>query len=259
MTPRPRKVIKMRNIWTITRREYRHYFISPIAYIVALLILLVTGIYFVLILRSASSTSYYGSVTPPTTGDILGLFPFMLLFAAPALTMRLLADEHRSGTLELLLTSPIKDGELIIGKWLGSFLFLLTIFAITLLFPIILNFWLVTPGIDQLLMLSNYLGIALVAAAFLAIGTAISSLFRNQFAALFATLVALFFMWYLIGWPAYVMQGSGEVFTYLSMSSHYYNGFLTGAVSLSDIIYYVSIVVVNLVIGTTAIEMRRWQ
>jgi ABC-2 type transport system permease protein len=249
----------MRNIWIIARREYRHYFISPIAYIVALLILLVMGIYFLLVLYQSSLMAFYGGATPPDTSDLLGLMPFMLLFAAPALTMRLLADEHRTGTLELLLTAPIRDAELIIGKWLGAFLFMLTIIAITLIFPIILHFWLVDPGIDQQLMLSNYLGIILVTGVFLSIGTAISAIFKNQFAALFATLVALFFMWYLIGWPAYVMQGGGEIFRYLSLSDHYFNGFATGSVDIADIVYYISLIVLNIFIGTTAIEMRRWQ
>ncbi|MCS7010903.1 MAG: ABC transporter permease [Anaerolineales bacterium] len=249
----------MRNIWIIAQREYRHYFISPLAYIVALLILLVMGIYFLLVLFQNASMAFYGGATPPSTQDILGILPFMLLFAAPALTMRLLADEHRTGTLELLLTAPIRDVELIVGKWLGAFLFMLTLIAITLIFPIILHFWLVDNGIDQLLMLSNYLGIILVSGVFLAIGTAISAIFKNQFAALFATLVALFFLWYLIGWPAYVMVGGGEVFRYLGLSDHYYNGFATGAVDLGDIVYYISWIVISLFIGTTAIEMRRWQ
>jgi ABC-2 type transport system permease protein len=250
----------MRNIWTIANREYKHYFISPIAYIVALLILLVLGIYFLLILFQVASTAYYtGSTTPPNTSDVLGLMPFLLLFAVPALTMRLLAEENRTGTLELLLTSPVHAWELIVGKWLGAFMFLLTIVVITLIFPIILNFWLVEPGIDQILMLSNYLGLILVIAAFLSIGTAISSIFKNQIAALFATMVTLFFLWYLIGWPAYVMQGGGEIFTYLSMSSHFFDGFLRGSVSFSDITYYFSWTVLGLFVGTAAIEMRRWQ
>jgi ABC-2 type transport system permease protein len=250
----------MRNIWTIANREYKHYFISPIAYIVALLIFLVLGIYFLLILFQVAQSAFYtGTTTPPNTSDILGLMPFLLLFAVPALTMRLLAEEHRNGTLELLLTSPVNDWELIIGKWLGAFMFLLSIVLITLLFPIILNFWLVEPGIDQVLMLSNYLGLILVIAAFLSVGTAISSIFNNQLAALFATMVTLFFFWYVIGWPAYVMQGGGEIFKFLSMSTHFFDGFLRGSVSLGDIIYYVSWTVLGLFVGTAAIEMRRWQ
>jgi hypothetical protein len=103
------------------------------------------------------------------------------------------------------------------------------------------------------------MGLILVTAAFLSIGTAISSLFKNQFAALFATMVMLFSLWYLVGWPAYVMQSGGAIFQYLSMSTHFFDGFLSGSVSLGDVIYYVSWTVLGLFVGTAAIEMRRWQ
>ena len=194
----------MRNIWTIARREIRLYFSSQIAYIVGLLIFLITGIYFVLTIYLSGQAAYTtGSATAPGPDLVIGLMVFLFLFAVPALSMRLMADEHRNGTLELLLTAPIREWELVIGKWLGSFLFILLIIVITFIYPIVLN-GLVTPGIDQGLMMANYLGITLVAAAFLAIGTAISAFFNNQFAAFFATLAVLFFMWVVIGWPAVV-------------------------------------------------------
>src|SRR3990172_8900115 len=98
------------------------------------------------------------------------------------------------GTLELLLTAPLRDFELIAGKWLGAFLFILTILAMTLVYPIILNN-LVDPGIDQQLMMSSYLGVILVAAAFLALGGGVSALFTNQVAAFFVTLIVFVFFW----------------------------------------------------------------
>lgn len=249
----------MRNIWTIARRELRLYFISPIAYIIGLLILLVTGIYFTLVIYLSASSAYnYGYSTPPEISSIMNVLAFLFLLTLPALTMRLMADEHKSGTLELLLTSPVKDWELVIGKWVGSFVFILLIIAITLVYPIVLN-KLVTPGIDQGAMAANYLGIILVAATFLAIGTAISSFFNNQFAAFFATIVVLFFFWWVIGWPAAVMQSGSEVFTYLSMSSHFYNSLLTGVVALSDLVYYLSLTALGLFLGTVAVEIRRWR
>ena len=171
--------------------------------------------------------------------------------------MRLMAEEHRNGTLELLLTAPIHDWELVVGKWLGSFLFILCIIAVTLLYPIVLN-KLVTPGIDQGLMLANYLGIILIAAVFLSIGTAISSFFNNQFAAFFATMAVMFFFWWVIGWPAAVMQGSGNIFTYLSLNSHF-NSMLSGTVALADIVYYLSLTALGLFLGTVAVEIRRWK
>jgi ABC-2 type transport system permease protein len=248
----------MRNIWTIAHREIRLYFASPVAYIVGLLILLITGIYFVLVIYLASSNAYYsGSTSAPGPDLIIGLMVFLFLFAVPALSMRLMAEEYRNGTLELLLTAPIHEWELIIGKWLGSFLFVLIIIAITLVYPIALN-KLVTPGIDQGLMLANYLAITLVAAAFLAIGTAISSFFNNQFAAFFATLATLFFLWIVIGWPAVVMQGSGGIFDYLSMSKHF-SSMQSGVIALSDIVYYLSLTALGLFLGTVSLEVRRWK
>jgi ABC-2 type transport system permease protein len=107
-------------------------------------------------------------------------------------------------------------------------------------------------------MLANYLAITLVAAAFLAIGTAISSFFNNQFAAFFATLATLFFFWIVIGWPSVVMQGGGGIFDYLSMSAHF-SSMQSGVVTLSDIIYYLSLTSLGLFLGTVAVEIRRWK
>lgn len=248
----------MRNIWTIARRELKLYFASPVAYIIGLLILLISGIYFVLVIYLASRSTYSGySSTAPGPDLVVGLLVFLLLFAVPALSMRLMADENRNGTLELLLTTPIHEWELVIGKWLGSFLFVLSIILVTLIFPIVLNS-LITPGIDQGLMMANYLAIILVSAAFLAIGTAFSCFFNNPFAAFFATLGMLFFMWMVIGWPAAVMQSGGEVFDYLSLQEHF-SSMQNGIVKLSDIVYFLSLTVLGLFLGATAVETRRWK
>src|SRR5215212_12179536 len=154
----------MRNIWTIAKREYNHYFISPLAYVVAFIILLPLGIYFAVIVFATSSQAFSGA-PPPDISPITWLFCFLLVFTTPVLTMRLISDEARMGTLELLLTAPIRDFELVIGKWLGGFLFFLTVLAVTLVYPLILNS-LVSPGIDQQLVMSSYLGVILVAASF---------------------------------------------------------------------------------------------
>jgi ABC-2 type transport system permease protein len=248
----------MRNVWTIARRELKLYFGSPVAYIVGLLILLITGIYFVLTIFLAGQSAFtQGTATAPGPDLVIGLMVFLFLFGVPALSMRLMAEEHRNGTLELLLTAPVNDWELIVGKWLGSFLFVLLIILVTFVYPIALN-TMVTPGIDQGLMMANYLAITLVAASFLAIGTAISSFFNNQFAAFFATLAVLFLLWVVIGWPAVVMQGSGQIFDYLSMSSHF-SSMQTGTIALSDIVYYLSLTSLGLFLGTVAVQIRRWK
>jgi ABC-2 type transport system permease protein len=138
----------MRNFWTIARREIRLYFDSPVAYIVGLLIFLITGIYFVLTVYLAGQAAYTtGSTTAPGPDLVIGLMVFLFLFAVPALSVRLMAEEYRNGTLELLLTAPVHEWELVVGKWLGSFLFVFLIILGTLIYPIMLN-GLVTPGID---------------------------------------------------------------------------------------------------------------
>src|SRR3990172_6414428 len=151
----------MRNIWTIAKREYDHYFVSPVAYVVAFAILLVLGIIFSLNLYYYVQNAFQSFGSAPDISPITGAFVFLLVLSVPALTMRLVSDEQRMGTMELLLTAPVRDSELIIGKWLGGFLFLFTLIAITLIYPIILNNF-VSPGIDQRVMLSAYLGVILV-------------------------------------------------------------------------------------------------
>jgi ABC-2 type transport system permease protein len=168
------------------------------------------------------------------------------------------ADEVRMGTMELLLTAPVRDFELIAGKWLGVFLFFLVLIAITLGFPLMLN-QIVTPGIDQVLMLSGYLGIILVTAALLALGVGLSALFSNQVAAFFATLSLFVVLWWLIGAPANILPTGGDVFRYLDLSSQVYDNFNAGVIKLSSIVYFLSLTGLGLFIGAAAVEIRRWR
>jgi len=245
----------MRNIWTIAKREYTHYFQSPLAYIIALVILGFIGFLFVAVIMNLRSQ--FGGSGYPDSWIVFNLLGILLLFASPAITMRLLADEQRMGTMELLLTAPVRDWELVVGKWFGSFLFVLSIVAATLIHQIIINS-MVKPGIDQPLMLAGYLGVVLVAAAFLAIGVGISSLFTNQFAAFFVTFGVLLFMWWLIGIPGQILMSGGEIFTYLNMSARY-SSMQGGVINLSDIVYFLSVTALGLFVGSVSVEMRRWR
>jgi ABC-2 type transport system permease protein len=242
----------MRNIWTIAKREYNHYFISPIAYVVAFTILLVLGLIFWAILSQSAMYGYAPELSP-----ITGSFAFLLVLSTPALTMRLLADENRMGTMELLLTAPLRDDELVIGKWLGGLLFILTIVGISLIYPLILNN-LVDVGIDQGTMITSYLGLILVAASFLAVGVGISALFSNQVAAFFVTMVTLVLLWWLMGFPADFVQKGGELFRYLDMQTHV-TSLNSGIIYLSDLVYFSSLIAVGLFTGVTAVETRRWR
>jgi ABC-2 type transport system permease protein len=247
----------MRNIWTIAKREFNNYFSSPVAYAVAFLFLSIIGIIFVLNLLVLSNNPY-GFADAPGVGMITGPMAFMLMLATPALTMRLIADEVRMGTMELLLTAPLRDYELVVGKWLGAFLFMLVLIGVSLVFPIMLN-QMVKPGIDQMQMISAYLGVILAAAALLGLGVGISAVFSNQIAAFFTTLVLFVVLWWLIGAPANILPSGGEVFGYLDMSAQLYNNFNEGVLKLSSIVYFLSLTGLGLFIGSSAVEIRRWR
>jgi ABC-2 type transport system permease protein len=147
----------MRNAWTIARREYHRYFSSPIAYVVAFVMLLTLGIMFavtIMFYRQNALGAGQGAPAAPDMSGLTGTFAFILILMVPAITMRLVADENRMGTMELLLTAPVRDWELIVGKWLGALLYMLTLIASTLVFAFILM-----PGIariDQQQLMTSY-------------------------------------------------------------------------------------------------------
>jgi ABC-2 type transport system permease protein len=249
----------MRNIWTIAKREYDNYFNSTLAYVVAFAVLFMLGIYFALIMYVTSQQAFMGGGgAAPESTPLNWLFVFLMIFLSPALTMRLISDEARMGTLELMLTAPIRDFELVAGKWLGSLLFVLSLALLTLVYPLILNNY-VTPGIDWMVVLSSYIGLVLVCSALLALGTGISAIFSNQFVAFFATLGLFFFLWFMVSLPAGYLQEGGNVLNYLSISTHFSQSMNTGTIGLGDIVYYLSLTALGLFAGTSAVEIRRWR
>jgi ABC-2 type transport system permease protein len=243
----------MRNIWIIAMKEFKQFVISPVAYAIAFAILLILGILFYANVLAASAQQY-----APTVQIIIGPLVTLFLFSTPAITMRALAEEQKNGTLEILLTAPVRDWEVVVGKWLGGMLFILALLLLTWFFPIVLN-QIIEPGIDQGLMASGYLGLVLLSSAFLAIGVMASSFFTNQIAAFFATLGILLVLW-MISYPAQVMGASGgELLRYLDLSEHFYNTFYRGVIELKDIVYYISVTALALFLGSISVETRRWR
>ena len=249
----------MRNIWTIAKREYDQYFVSPVAYVVAFAILLTSGVLFAINFYFFTQNAFQNFGAVPDFAPISGTFVFLLVLSTPALTMRLISDEARMGTLELLLTAPIRDYELVIGKWLGAMLYILSLLVITLIYPIVTSRF-VTPGIDWNVILTSYLGMILLAGVFLALGTAVSAMFTNQVTAFFVTLALFIALWWLVGFPAQVISGdSARLFQYLDLKTHFYGALDSGIINLSDIVYYVSLIALGLFAGSAAVEMRRWR
>jgi len=246
----------MRNVWIIARREYKQFFISPVAYVVAFFFMLLLGIFFYINLRGAIQQALY-QASAPSVQIVISPMVTLLIFVLPAISMRSIAEEIRMGTMELLLTAPVKDWELVVGKWLGAFLFMLSLLAVTWVFPLVLNF-LVKPGIDQGLFLSGYLGLALMVASLIAIGIFISTLFNNQIVVYFVSLVIVLALWF-ISQVSSSSSGTGNtLLTYFGYIEHFYN-FFEGTIDLSDIVYYLSLTSLSLFLGTVSVEMRRWR
>lgn len=246
----------MRNVWIIAKREFRLYFGSPVAYLILFSILLIMGVFFYLNITAGMQQQF-----TPTVANILAPLATLLMLATPAVTTRLLAEEQRLGTIELLLTAPVRDWELVIGKWLGGFLFLLTPVLISIIYPLVLN-QLVSPGVDQGPVISGYLGLVLLTAALVALGVAISSLFANQIAAFAVTIGAFIFIWWVLGPISQVAGPTGagsSVITYLDFQQHFFNNLIYGVIDLQDVAYFLSVTALGLFFGTVSVESRRWR
>ncbi len=245
----------MSNIWTIAIKEYKSFFHSAIAYVIGVVVFLSLGIYFWVLLSYSIQTQAY----VPEMQVLLDWIIFPLFFiSVPVLTMRTISDENRTGTLELILTAPVRDWELVVGKWLGTYMFFLSIIALTWIYPLMLNF-IVDPGIDQSMLIALYTGICLLTAAITAVGVFVSSLFKNPVPAMLASLGMMILLW-IIGAPGNYTSGFvSELFKYLSITGHYYGSFYNGVIDLKDVIYFISLTILALFLGSRVIEARRWK
>ena len=236
----------MGNIWAIAQRELRSYFVSPVAYVVGALFVLISSVLFALILNQAQTAS----VQP-----LFANFAVIFLFIVPGLTMRLLAEEQRTGTLELLLTAPVRDYELVLGKFLGVFLLMLIMVAITLVYPGIL---LLAGNPDRGPIASGYLGVILQGAAFLAIGLFASSLTQNQIIAALLAFVILLLLWLADGLSQMTGGRIGDLFRFLSITRHF-DDFPRGVIDSRHIVYFLSVIAAALFFTVQSVQARRWR
>lgn len=244
----------MRNAWIVAWRELSAIFVQPIAYIFAIVLVSITGYIFA---AQIGSLAFQPGGAPIDLQNVLNTFTFLSIFAVPAVTMRLLSEEQRSGTMELLMTLPIRDGEVVLGKFLASFIFYIAVTALTLVYPFVLiNFG--NPDIGTIL--TSYLGVLLWGAALLAIGLTASALSENQmvsFILAFGIILAL----YLAFIPARFFDASpniATIFNELALEAHL-NSFMNGLITAKDIIYYLAITAVFLFAATRVVESRRWR
>ena len=252
-----------RNIGYIAWKEVRIYFASPMAYVVGAAFLAITGFYFV---ASVSDTFSEASIRGFTAGAI-----FFMIFLSPALTMRLLAEEQKLGTLELLLTSPVREVEIVFGKFLAALIMLTIMIAATLYYVAVL-FVFGVPDIGPIF--TGYLGMLLYGSATLAIGLMASVLTSNQLVALVvgagiltAFTVVDFIAGRLTGIASEVVNGFqlGSSFTTFDVRDFgvaeggHFADFARGVISIGDISSYVSITVVFLFLAVVFLEVKRWR
>jgi len=217
------------------------------AYIVGLIFLAVTGFFFVRPLDNPFPEASLGSFYQGAT--------FILILLAPALTMRLLAEEQKLGTIELLLTAPVRDWEIILGKYLASLVFLLSMVALTLYYPMLL-FLFAEP--DPGPIYSGYLGLVLYSAAALSIGILTSTLTSNQIVA-FVVAAGILSLMFFASTGADAVGGFGSTLVReIGMTSHF-TDFVRGVIDTKHVIYFLSVTTFFLFLSIRALESRRWR
>jgi ABC-2 type transport system permease protein len=254
----------MRNLWIICRRELSSYFSSPIAWLLLTMYSIIFGWFFWNYLGDfvvqGIEMQMAGQMQPMNINEQI-IRPLMLntsflaLFFVPLITMRLFAEEKRNGTIELLATSPVRDIEVILGKWLAA-----TILYAWLLIYAAINFgFLFAYGHpDWKPVLIGYLGLLLQAAGLLALGTFISTLTRNQIIAGAATFGVILLFWVFSWVSSYDSSTWAQVLSYLSVPVHY-ESFGRGVLSLKDAVYYVSFIFLGLFFTARSMESLRWR
>jgi ABC-2 type transport system permease protein len=238
----------MRNTFNIALRELESYFVTPMAYVVIVFFLFFSGLIF--------TFSIYQPSARAQLSGLLGSMVFLTLMVAPFLTMSALAQERGTGTLELLLTKPVKDREVVLGKYFGTLAIYLTMLILTLPFPILMSKW---GDFDWGPARVGYLGIFLVGASFIAIGLFASSLTRSQMASAGICLGAFLFVW-LIGWVSYLMGGQESVIAQITKSISVFElfaDFEKGILDSKNVVYFVSVAGFFLFLTTRVLEMRR--
>ena len=255
----------MFNFWPILKREMRVYFNSPIAYAVFFIFLIVSGIFFYLLVQQYVMTSFQAARNPYIQGvnvvdtvlsPMFGNLGVIVLFMLPLFTMRLFAEEKKSGTYELLFSYPLRDVDVLLGKYLAALAIFAIMIALTLMNHVLL--WAVgatsTPGVT----IAGFLGIFLLGAAFISLGVFVSSLTENQIVAAVVTFGILLFFW-IVGWTAYSAEPPvSEFLQYISLTKHLGN-FTQGVIDTADVVYYLLCIFFFLFLTLRSLESKRWR
>jgi ABC-2 type transport system permease protein len=253
----------VRNIMAITGKELRSYFASPIAYIIIVLFALLFGWFFYVYLRvfvdQSQRMAMMGggavNVNEQMIRGVLQNAAVIILFVMPVITMRTYSEEKRSGTIELLLTSPVTDFEIIMGKFLGAMglycaMLLVTVIDVAILFRLGNPEW--RP------IAAGYLGLLLMGGCFVSVGLLISSLTKNQIVAGFMTFVVFLMLW-VINWLADSSGPTGQtILSFLSITDHL-DDFTKGIIDTKHVVYYLSFITFGLFLTAKSVDSERWR
>lgn len=237
----------MRTAQAVAWKEIQVYFSNPTAYIVGMMFLALSGFFFARDLNDpfpqASLENFFDGAT------------IVLILIAPALTMRLMAEEQKLGTIELLLTSPVRDWEVIIGKYIASFVFLIATVSLTLYYTVLLY---VFASPDPGPIYSGYLGLALYGGAALAIGLLCSTLTSNQIVAAVVAMGILLVMFFADLASDNIGGTASTIISEISIRSHF-DDFDRGVIDTKHVVYYLSVIAFFLFMSIRALESRRWR
>ncbi|MFA6471512.1 MAG: ABC transporter permease subunit [Candidatus Latescibacterota bacterium] len=235
----------MKKVIPIFRREIFAYFFSPMAYIVISVFLLLTGWFFTSDLFLADESSLR---------SVFSIIPFIFIFFAPAITMRLLSEERKSGTIELLVTMPITDMEIVIGKFLAGLGLLVVALVFTLPYALTI---LILGKPDMGMLVTGYLGLILMGASYISVGVFASTISKNQVVSFIIAFMIIFILFlinkFLLVMPPYLVP----VLQYLSIDYHFAN-ISRGVIDSRDLVYYLSLIVFMLSLAKLSLESRKW-
>ncbi|MFZ1320530.1 MAG: ABC transporter permease [Ignavibacteria bacterium] len=235
----------MNNILTIFKKELRSYFNSPVAYIVLVVFLIITGWFF------TSNLFLSGVVSMRNVFDII---PFIFLFFIPAISMRTFSEEKKSGTIELLLTKPITDMDIVLGKFFATVTLTSVALAITLIYVFSLTF---LGPIDTGAIIGAYIGLLFMSGIYVSIGIFASSLTENQVVAFIISFLIVFGLFLLNKVLIFLPPELSSILEYISVDYHFSN-IARGVIDSRDIIYYLSGITIFLLFTRTSLESRRW-
>ncbi|HHV74352.1 ABC transporter permease [Thermoanaerobacterium sp. R66] len=230
---------------TIYKRELKSYFLSPLAYVLVGFLLLISGYFFATFVLSTQ----YALMSP-----VFGNMVFVFMFISPILTMRLISEEMKNGTDQLLMTSPLRITDMVLGKYFAALTVYTLSLVVSLIYPLYLKIY-STPDFGPIL--TGYIGTFLMGAAFIAIGIFASSLTENQLIAGVIGFSILLLFW-IVSWLGDVFQGTAKnIVDNISLLQRFTN-FQNGVLSLNDVVFYLSVIIFFVFVTIMVVDKRRW-